>query len=138
MQAWQWTVLCGLPHSNVRLPPGTPRNLETDEAWALATNDQFGLSRLLTTTHVHTALRNLSRATLSSRFNWRGVDATISGSVDVVGRVIAVRHDDRQKSIAVSKWMRRAMRWATHSRLDFRAKRAATVACRGEARSAPS
>ena len=70
-------------------PPGAPRQLDIESAWALATNDQFGLAQLVTPTHTHPALGNLSKLTLSSRFNWRG---RASNAADLLGPGAATNH----------------------------------------------
>lgn len=107
--ASSWRVACALPRAvgagYASLPPGASEtNLGgpasyAPAAWNIATNDQFGLSRILTPASPRAApgLHNMSWAVLSRPFNVR---AGRAGGGD--GAVV-VRHDGATKDRAESK-----------------------------------
>ena len=82
----------------VRLPEGVPSSLDEEQAWFLATNDQFGLARLVTPAGASVA--NLSHATLSELFNWRSRKPP-NGPGSIV-----VRHDGARKDEALRELVR--------------------------------
>ena len=119
-------VACGLRTRWTSRPAGTPGILDAESAWALATNDQFGLSTLVTPTAViDPALASIRRRTLSSRFNFRGKLAPESPETNQTAPLpIIVRHDGRSKRETMGKAMliarsrRSAMRWKLLSRYN--------------------
>ena len=91
-------MLCALPQRwgapGRRFPvAGVPAGLDEDAAWNLVTNDQFGLARVLTPVAAVAAVANMSRRTLSRRFNWRAGSRQPPAAGEVV-----VRHDGRRKN----------------------------------------
>ena len=112
-QAWVYAIACALPEKDTRLPPGVPPSLGPGAAWALATNDQFGLAKAITPNWMHPALRGLQRRTLDSRYNWRGAAAATAVNASSGAEIeapIIVRHDGRRKSQELIRRRQQAMR----------------------------
>ena len=115
LRRWQVAmqrVACALRDQYTRRPPDVPAHLGHVAAWALATNDQFGLSQLVTPSAViDPQLRSLGlrAATLDSTFNQRAEarprrDGHIDGAAQQSGEVsreVMVRHDGSAKHEAL-------------------------------------
>jgi len=98
----QWEVACALPsqYGLTARPPRAPAALGRDEAWDLATNDQFGLSLQITPTWAQRRLLNLSRLVLPQRFNWR------ENARRRAGEEVVVRHEPAHKMKAMQRLAR--------------------------------
>lgn len=128
-----WAVVCRLQLAQgykgqwtVHRPPGVPSRLDEESAWRLATNDQFGLAQLVTPEGAATALTNLSRLTLPSRFNRRAGPSPEGAAGEA--EIVVVRHDGQMKERIYRQVMRQVRR-ATAGRWEARtAARAITRA----------
>ena len=99
--AKETTIACALPHKAITMPPEAPAGLERGQAWALATNDQFALARLVTPTWTHRRLRGLRVGILDSRFNYRGAHSALArnqSTGEAIEAPVIVRHDGRHKA----------------------------------------
>ena len=85
---------------------GVPAGLSSSSAWQLVTNDQFGLSQLVTPISSLQGV-SVSRRTLSSLFNWRGADAI--GKASAASATVVVQHRGKTKGGALAG-MREARR----------------------------